>query len=373
MKILAIHPIINPMRVYLFNEMHDYYISKGYDFEVLFLSVSDKNRHWENNYDMKFKYNILKNFAIRTGRKDLFTFFINPQIHPFLNKTNPDIIICCQWDHYSAYASNYWTRKNSKKFIFFAESTINERSWRRIVFSPLVNYLIKRIEIFWAGGTRAKEYLIHLGVPSEKINIFYNSIDINYFSEKSENFSTEEKNKLRNKLGIKTDRIILFSGQLIERKGVFELLEGFLNYSKNDVNTSLLMIGKGQEKEKMEKIIKIKNISNIFFGDFVQYKDLYKYYSISDLFILPSREEVWGLVLNEAAACGLPIITTTATGAGIDLVEEGKNGYIIKPNCPKCITEAIKKVFENNLHNHNNSIAIVQKTRISEMLKRIKI
>jgi glycosyltransferase involved in cell wall biosynthesis len=123
----------------------------------------------------------------------------------------------------------------------------------------------------------------------------------------------------------------------------------------------------------MQEIIVKNNIGHIIFADFIQYKELYKYYSISNLLILSSREEVWGLVINEAMACGLPVITTKETGASIDLVEERKNGYIIKSNCPKCIAEAIDKVFKNCLDKENNSWEIVQKTRIENILEKIKL
>ncbi|MDZ7611971.1 MAG: glycosyltransferase family 4 protein [Candidatus Moranbacteria bacterium] len=237
----------------------------------------------------------------------------------------------------------------------------------------MVKYILKRTDNFIAYGTRAKNYLISLDAPKEKIKIIFHNVDIDKFSQESENFSRKEKNKLKEKLGIKTNKIILFSGQLIERKGIFELLNGFNNYTKLDSNVSLLVLGQGREKEKMEEIIRNKNIQNVFFTGFIQYNELYKFYSISDLFILPSREEVWGLAINEAMACGLPIITTHETGASVDLIEEGKNGYIIPSNNSKAITQAIQKVFQNNLHKKNNSWQIVQKTRVEDVLKKVKI
>lgn len=372
-KIILIHNIINPTRTFLFNEMRKSFRNLGYDFKVLFLSASDKNRDWEVGGGFDFEYEVLDNHAVRLGKKDTHTFFINPKMGEKLKEENPDIIICFGWDHLNAYVANHWARKNNKKFIFFAESTVNEKSWRRTLSSPLVKYFVAHVDLFWAGGTRAKEYLMQLGAPEKKIQLLHNSIDIDFFTKKAQEFSAGEKQKLKNKLGLKTSKVILFIGQLIERKGVFELLEGFSSYQKTDPDVSLLFVGSGQEKEKMQKIIKEQDIQNVFFGGFVQYEETYKYYAISDLFILPSHEEVWGLVINEAAACGLPIITTTVTGASVDLICEGKNGYVIKPKCAECITKAIEKVFTNNLHKKNTSLEIVQKTNIPSMLKNITL
>jgi glycosyltransferase involved in cell wall biosynthesis len=372
-KILIIHNIISPIRVYLFNELNRFYADKGISFKVLFLSETDKNRDWKREKNMNFDFEILDNFAIRIHGKDLNTFFINKNVLSTLDKEWPDVIISDGWDNFASYVANYWCRKHGKKYILWSGSTAFEKSWRRTLFSPLVNYLIKRTEYFLAYGTRAKEYLISIGAKAESIQILYNAIDVNYFSENSEKFDATDKNNLKEKLGIETSKTILFSGRLIRMKGIFEMIEGFEKYYKHDSDVSLLLMGSGPDENKLKKIIASKNIKNVIFTKFIQYAELYKYYSISDLLLFPTRQDIWGLVINEAMACGLPIITTNVAGAGADLVEEGKNGYIIKPDCAKDITEAIGKVFENNLHHANNSKELIQKTKLTNILENIKL
>ncbi len=361
-KILVLHNIISPARIHLFNELNKHYHNNESTLKVFFLSKSDKNRYWKD-FNIRFDYEILKNFAIRIGKKDLFTFFINPNILSALSHNNPDKIICFGWDHFAAYAANWWARKNKKEFILWSGSTKYEPSWRRTIFSPLVKYLFKNTDKFVVYGTRARDYIISLGVNPKNIEIIFNSIDIDYFKEKTKNLTRTEKKLITNKLGIKTSKIILFNGQLIERKGIYNLLEGFKDYHTYDPDVSLLIIGRGREKEKMKRIIKKMHLKDIIFTDFIQYDDLYKYYSISNLLILPSYEEVWGLVINEAMACDLPVIATKEAGASADLIEDGKNGYIIKSANSKEITKAIKNVFENNLHLKNDSWGIIQKTK----------
>ena len=78
-KVLILHNIIVPYRVHLFNAMNVFYTRKNIKFKVIFLSESDKNRHWEN-FDIKFDFEVLKSSAIRVGKKDVFTFFINLNI-----------------------------------------------------------------------------------------------------------------------------------------------------------------------------------------------------------------------------------------------------------------------------------------------------
>lgn len=369
-KVVLLHPIINPMRINLFNKINLYFNKKNIEFNVIFLSLSDKNRHWKNNKkNINFNYTISKNLALRVGRKDLFTFFINQDILKQLNQKNPDVIIACEWANSSTYLAKYWAKKNNKKFILWAGSTASEKSWRRTLFLPIVKKLIKSTEQFICYGTRAKEYLISLGANPKNVHILYNSVNLDFFTEKKKSMTEEKRNKIKNNIGITTNKIILFNGQLITRKGIFDLLQGYREYQKKDNDISLLCVGTGKEKKQLKKIIDQQKIKNIFFTGFVEYEDLYKYYCISDLLILPSHEEVWGLVINEAMACGLPVITTGCTGASIDLIDEGKNGYIIKPKCPNCIFQAIDKIFQNNLNKTNNSLTIVQKTKVENNLR----
>lgn len=373
MKILIIHNIISPARIALFNELNDYYKKRGDEFKVLFLSESDKNRNWKNEFEIKFNYQILKNHAIRIGQKDLFTFFINLNIKKILNQNIPDKIICFGWDHLSAYISNVWARKNKKQFTLWCGSTKYEKSWRRTLFKPLVKYLLKRTNDFIVYGTRAKNYLMTFGVDKSKINIFFNSIDVDYFQNKIIKFTDIDRRNLKKIIGIKTKKIILFNGQLIERKGIFNLLNAFKTYQEKDNDISLLIIGTGKEEEKIKRIIQRENVKNIFFTGFIPYKELYKYYAISDVLILPSKEEVWGLVVNEAMACGLPVITTRQTGSSVDLVEENRNGIIINTGTPKNIKEAIEKIFELKLNKKNNSLEIIKKIKFEFSLNKIKI
>jgi glycosyltransferase involved in cell wall biosynthesis len=87
-------------------------------------------------------------------------------------------------------------------------------------------------------------------------------------------------------------------------------------------------------------------IERVHFAGHVPIPELPRYYAAADVLVLPSHEEVWGLVLNEAAASGLPLVATTVTGASADLIEEGLNGYTVPPGDPACLADAIGKVLQ---------------------------
>lgn len=339
---------------------------------VFFQTKTDLNRNWKNFPQPIFECKYLKNRPLRLVGKDVFSFNINPDFPKELKKLNPKQVILGGWDNFASYYAAWWCKKNNVKLTLWSGSTLYEKSWRRTLTKPPVKWLIRRCDDFISYGTRASEYLISLGAKKNKIQPFYNTVDIAYF-QKSTQLNLEQKNKIKKNLGIKTKHVLMFNGQLIERKGIYELIDGFQLYQKTNTDISLLIVGSGREEEKIKQIIQANKIKNIFFSGFIQYNQLPQYYAISDLFILPSHEEVWGLVINEAMSCGLPIITNHAVGASVDLVKHGQNGYIM----PKCTGEEIKNgiefIFKNNLIKENNSTEIIQKFSLEKNINNLNL
>lgn len=369
MKILVIHNYPTPIRNFYFQEMQKFLAAKNIAFKVIFLSQGDKNRHWKKSKELPFEHRFLPNFALRVGTKDLFTFFINPQIWQTLNQENPDKIICAGWDHLSAYLANFWCRKHNKEFILWSGSTIYEPSWRRTLFTPLVKFLIRRTQKIWAYGTRAKEYLIKLGATAEQIEILWNTCDVDFFLQQSDQL---DKQDLRQKYKLEGKIVLFFNGQLIERKGVFELIDGFKLALEQNPQLFLLMLGQGQAEEALKQKIAVLNLTDqVKLLGHQEYEQLSKYYKMADIFILPSKEEVWGLVINEAMCFNLPIITSKMTGASADLVQHGQNGYVLPNISAKEIQQAIQFVLEKNLIQNNNSEVIIQNFRLQDKLEKL--
>ena len=117
--------------------------------------------------------------------------------------------------------------------------------------------------------------------------------------------------------------------------------------------------------------MKNNNIHNVFFIDFQGHDKIKEYLRAADLFVLPTRYDIWGLVINEALAAGLPIISSDMSVAGRQLVENDCNGYIFKSENDKELTNCIKKVMEKSEHFKNvmsqRSIDIANRYTIEKM------
>ncbi|MFQ6931205.1 MAG: glycosyltransferase family 4 protein [Eubacterium sp.] len=158
------------------------------------------------------------------------------------------------------------------------------------------------------------------GLNQEKVKTLYNATDIDMFSKK---ISNSEQIFLKNQLGIAENSIvILYSGRMCDEKGVLELIKAFVEVIEKNNDAVLLLVGSvsygettSDEYTKTIAAHMAKYPQKIIETGFVDYRDMYKYYSIADIQVIPSKwDEPFGLVAIEGMAQGLPIISTNSGG-----------------------------------------------------------
>jgi len=153
----------------------------------------------------------------------------------------------------------------------------------------------------------------------------------------------QEKAELRNKLGIKEKKTIISVGQIIHRKGFDTLLKAMATLPRS---IGLYIVG-GKASNDIQLLIDEYRLYNVHIIDFKRKPELRDFYRMADLFVLATREDIWGLVVNEAMAMGLPIITTTKCVSGTELVKEGENGFLFEPEDVNALSESIRRVLDN--------------------------
>ena len=322
---IIIDNIITPYEIARYNEIAKV---SGENLEVWFRKKSETNRNWRFLPKINFKYRFLDNKL----------FELIKLLHD--NKNKIDRIIVCGWDCLIYLYAFWFCKRNRIRFTLWSGSTSYEKSWLRILTIPLVKFIVSLSDDYIAYGTRAKEYLIWLGAKAEKIKIFLNSIDVEFFHKQSIRLKKNESN-LRKKYGIpKNGKVIIFAGQLIERKGIRELLDGFRQVTNSSI--TLVIAGTGALKPEIESYIRRHKNAKIRLLGFIEYNKLPEVYALSDALILPSREEVWGLVVNEALASGVPVLVSKFVGSSADLVDNN-NGEIIKEISAEGIAETLNR------------------------------
>jgi len=341
-KIVLIHNIITHYIIPLFSQLADI---PDVDLHIYFMTVSEKNRKWITKLGGQFKYKVLPGFSINFYTKDSFCYHINPSIISELINNHYDVILAAGYDSFTNQIAFFYSKLCKKPFILWSGSTINEPSFLRTVSLPLVKFMVRHSDALIAYGTRAKEYLIHLGASPDKIFLAYNTVDTHFFKDRSAKLKAE-KEKLKEELGLKNREVILYVGQLIERKGLKYLLRAY-SQLRDEFNVAFLIVGDGLQRNELRDLCIKDGIQDVFFVGHKQLEELPKYYAISDIFVLPSTEEIWGLVLNEAMACGLPVIATDKVGASVDLIKEGVNGYVVEAKNVEQLYQAMKGILSH--------------------------
>jgi len=202
-------------------------------------------------------------------------------------------------------------------------------------------FFIKRATAFFASGQSAKEYLMHYGATEEKL--FYHNFTATHRKDMPAECPTkEERQAYRKQLGFAEKKTVVSVGQFIHRKGFDVLLNAWKDMPED---CQLLLIGGGQERDKYLQQIREQRLQNVVILDFVDKEKIFDYYRASDLFVLPTREDVWGLVVNEAMSCGLPVITTDMCVAGRELIEDDSQGYVIPIDNAELLHEKMVEIL----------------------------
>lgn len=212
-----------------------------------------------------------------------------------------------------------------------------------------IKYLVKKSLVCLAKqwlstGPHTTEYLVHYGAKPEAVTEYpFTSLYEKDLLKKT--VSQEEKQSLRQELGIWEKHMILAIGQFIHRKG-FDVLMRAATAVHPDAG--IYIVG-GEPTGEYLQLQQELGIHNVHFLGFQKKEQLAKIYKASDLFVLPTREDIWGLVINEAMAYGLPVVTTDRCVAGLDLVEDGVNGYIVPIEEDKILAEKLNAVLSADM------------------------
>ena len=208
---------------------------------------------------------------------------------------------------------------------------------------PIIRKVMNMADWFTSSGFVCDEYYQYYHVPFNKIYHykFTSQTNNDICKNKSQLIKREE---YRKKLGYQDDEIICFSiGQQIPRKG-YDILAKAAALTSNKIRN---IIAGGKCEENVAKIIKDNNIKNIEFIGFKTKEELSEYFIASDIFVLPTRYDIWGLVINEAMSFGLPIISTEKCAAAVQMQGLFDNGIIVPIEDHVALANAIDKLSKD--------------------------
>jgi|GEM_PF-108524 len=323
MKVLFLTNIPSPYRVEFFNEL-----GKHCELTVWFEARSEANRKWRiEQLGASFRFRFLSGFTLGLDKH------VNVSVVAALEREPFDVYVLGGYSSPTEMLAIHWLKLRRKRFILSSDGGfVSADRW---AVGKLKRYLISSADLWLSSGTNCTRYLQGYGADPERI-VEYPFSSGRLDERELAPLPPEEKEALKRREGLH-GAVILSVGQFIPRKGFDVLLDAFGRLSGGGV--SLLLIGGGPEREKYERTVRDRGLRHVVIKDFMHKRELLRYWKVADLFALPTREDIWGLVLNEALAFGLPIVATTKAGAAFDLVREGVNGYRVPPDNPAALAD----------------------------------
>lgn len=330
MKILWLANIPSPYRVKFFNDL-----GKKCELTVLFerRTSEERDARWSSFSHENFKAVILP--GIRAGVAEAFC----PSVIKYLNRRY-DHIVVTNFSDFTGILAILWMKMRRIEYEVESDGAFpnHEKTYK----DKIKTFLFSSAKRCFSTAKLNDEYYWLNGVAKEKV-VRYPFTSISDEDVLLQPVTDEEKLIVREKLKIRERYVVLAVGQFIYRKG-FDILIQAASYLSNDYG--FYLIG-GTPTEEYTKLVENLNLNNIYFLPFQGKESLNNYYKAANVFVHPTREDIWGLVINEAMAKGLPVVTTNRCIAGIEMIEEDVNGKIVPVDDAQTLSEAICCCIKN--------------------------
>jgi glycosyltransferase involved in cell wall biosynthesis len=256
-----------------------------------------------------------------------------------LDRLDPSAVCINGWAVPEAVAALSWCRSNRRRGILMSETFESSRNPLK-TFRKL--WRVRQFDAALVGGRLHAAYLASLGYPSDRIEIGYDVVDNQHFNRAVPSFTGRCA-------GVCEKRYFLANTRFLERKGIDALLRAYACYRtlearqpQNGVCWHLVISGSGEMERPWKELARELQVADtVHWPGFLQYQDLPSVYRSAGVFVHPARQEPWGLVVNEAAAAGLPLIVGRRVGAACEFVRDGENGFLVDPDDIEFLTNLL--------------------------------
>jgi glycosyltransferase involved in cell wall biosynthesis len=253
---------------------------------------------------------------------------VTPGIARALGQARPEVVVVSGWSTFTAQATIAWCRARDVPYVLVVEShdAGPRPGWRRRIKGAVVPRVVGGASGALVTGTLARRSMIERGAPPERVRVFANTIDVEEFGRQADRLAPRRE-ELRATLGAESDDVVVLSvARLAPEKGHDALVHAVAE--AGDPRLLLVLAGGGPERERLEELARVRGVRVVFAGD-LDWERIVETYVAADVFALLSEREPWAVVVNEAAACGLPLVLSDRVGAAHDLLHDGENGALV--------------------------------------------
>jgi glycosyltransferase involved in cell wall biosynthesis len=323
MRLLLVTEIPAPFRIPSFNALarnHDV------DLHLVVVAENDPRRRYSVDPDeFQFAYHVLPGRSFQARGRWLV---LNGGFGQILQEVNPEAILVGGWNQPVFWNALVAARRRSIPALLWVESTHRDARMKNPIAGALRRSAVRLADGFVVPGRASAGFLQIFGVAADRIAVAPNAVEPNLTS-----FGCRQS--ARDELGL-AGFLLLYVGRLEREKGVDVLMRAL-----HDVSATLAVVGDGSMRAELERLAPP---GRVIFAGHVERDELSKWYAAADAFVLPSRSDVWGMVLNEAAAAGLPLVASEVAGAAHELIETGINGYLVPADDPSALARTLRRV-----------------------------
>jgi glycosyltransferase involved in cell wall biosynthesis len=303
-RVVVVSPEPTPYRSPLFDRIA---ALPDIDLTVVYAARTVAGRTWTVEPDHRAE--VLRGLRVPGLRRLLrHDYPLTPGLAHALRRARPDVVVVSGWSTFASQRAIAWCRLHRVPYILLVEShDLGPRAgWRRAVKGVVVPRLVRGAASVLVVGTAARESVVARGAAPDRVRVFANTVDVRRWIERAERLAAPPHEAV----------VVLSVGRAVPEKGFDVLAEACAR-----AGVRLESITGGLDEE-----------------------ELARRYAAADVFALLSRHETWGVVVNEAAASGLPLVLSDRVGAAYDLLRDGENGFLVPADDVDAAAEALEKL-----------------------------
>jgi glycosyltransferase involved in cell wall biosynthesis len=324
LRVVYVSPEPTPYRAPLFDRIAQ---RLDVELEVLYAASTVAGRTWSVPLD--HPHRVLAGIAVPGARRVLrHDYPLTPAVWGELSRAAPDVVVVSGWSTFAAQAAIAWCRLHRVPYLLAVESHDRDPrpGWRRAVKGAVVPRVVRAAAGVLVTGTLARESMLARGARPDRIRVFANTIDVTAFAEHAERIAPRRA-ALRSDIGIRADEVaVVCVARLSSEKELGTLIRAVS--LADDARLVLVLAGDGPQRAALARLAAERGVRVRFLGD-VPWEAIVEVYVVADVFAMLSSRETWGVVVNEAAAVGLPLVLSDGVGAAHDIVEADRNGVVV--------------------------------------------
>jgi glycosyltransferase involved in cell wall biosynthesis len=338
-RVAAVFPEPTPYRAPLLDRVA---ALREIDLTVIYAAATVAGRTWR--VEPRHRAVFLSGARIPGARRILHHEYpVTPGITRALERARPDVVVISGWSTFASQTAIAWCRRRAVPYLLVVESHDDgpRAGWRRTVKAAVVPRVVGGSAGALVTGTLARQSMLARGAPPERVRIFANTVDVEEFDARSRELQPRRE-ELRGELGAGADDVVVLCvARLAREKGLDALVHAVAE--AGDPRLLLVLAGEGPERERLQDLADVRAIRVTFTGD-REWEQIVELYVAADVFALLSEREPWAVVVNEAAACGLPLVLSDRVGAAHDLLRDGENGFLVEAGDVDAAAVALRRL-----------------------------